>query len=95
MLSLRLPNDVESRLNQLAETTGRTKTFYAKEAILRYLDDMEDTYIAINRLESPSKRISLEDVENELALDDQMTEKWQVAWDERALKELKKIDKQA
>ena len=70
MLSLRLPNDVESRLNQLAETTGRTKTFYAKEAILRYLDDMEDTYIAINRLESPSKRISLEDVENELALDD-------------------------
>ena len=70
MLSLRLPNDVESRLNQLAETTGRTKTFYAKEAILRYLDDMEDTYIAINRLETPSKRISLEDVENELSLDD-------------------------
>ncbi len=70
MLSLRLSNDIESRLNQLAETTGRTKTFYAKEAILKYLDDMEDTYIAINRLETPSKRISLEDVENELGLDD-------------------------
>ncbi len=70
MLSLRLSNDVESRLNQLAETTGRTKTFYAKEAILKYLDDMEDTYIALNRLETPSKRISLEDVENELSLDD-------------------------
>lgn len=70
MLSLRLSNDVESRLNQLAETTGRTKSFYAKEAILKYLDDMEDTYIAINRLETPSKRISLEDVENELGLDD-------------------------
>ena len=70
MLSLRLSNDVESRLNQLAETTGRTKTFYAKEAILKYLDDMEDTYIAINRLETPSKRISLEDVEKELGLDD-------------------------
>jgi len=70
MLSLRLSNDVENRLNQLAETTGRTKTFYAKEAILKYLDDMEDTYIAINRLETPSKRISLEDVENELGLDD-------------------------
>ena len=51
MLSLRLSNDVESRLNKLAETTGRTKTFYAKEAILKYLDDMEDTYIAINRLQ--------------------------------------------
>jgi len=51
MLSLRLSNDVESRLNKLAETTGRTKTFYAKEAILKYLDDMEDTYIAIHRLQ--------------------------------------------
>jgi RHH-type rel operon transcriptional repressor/antitoxin RelB len=70
MLSLRLSNDVESRLNQLAERTGRTKTFYAKEAILKYLDDMEDTYIAINRLEKPSKRISLEEVEKELGLDD-------------------------
>ena len=70
MLSLRLSNDVESRLNKLAKTTGRTKTFYAKEAILKYLDDMEDTYIAINRLETPSKRISLEDVETELGLDD-------------------------
>ena len=70
MLSLRLSSDVESRLNKLAETTGRTKTFYAKEAILKYLDDMEDTYIAINRLETPSKRISLEDVETELGLDD-------------------------
>lgn len=70
MLSLRLSSDVESRLNKLAETTGRTKTFYAKEAILKYLDDMEDTYIAINRLETPSKRISLEDVESELGLDD-------------------------
>ena len=70
MLSLRLSSDVENRLNQLAKTTGRTKTFYAKEAILKYLDDMEDTYIAINRLEIPSKRISLEDVEKELGLDD-------------------------
>ena len=70
MLSLRLSNDVESRLNQLAERTGRTKTFYAKEAILKYLDDIEDTYIAINRLEKPSKRISLEEVEKELGLDD-------------------------
>ena len=70
MLSLRLSNDVETRLNQLAETTGRTKSFYAKEAIIKYLDDMEDTYVAINRLEKPSKRISLEDVEKELGLDD-------------------------
>jgi RHH-type rel operon transcriptional repressor/antitoxin RelB len=70
MLSLRLSNDIESRLDALAETTGRTKSFYAKEAIVKYLDEMEDTYIAINRLEKPAKRVSLEDVEKELGLDE-------------------------
>lgn len=70
MLSLRLPNDIEKRLSELAETTGRTKSFYAKEAILKYLDEMEETYIAINRLEKPAKRISLDDVEKELGLDE-------------------------
>ena len=68
MLSLRLSNDIESRLSKLAETTGRTKSFYAKEAIVKYLDEMEDTYIAIDRLEKPAKRISLADVEKELGL---------------------------
>ena len=66
MLSLRLSDDVEARLAQLAETTGRTKTFYAKEAILRYLDEMEDTYIALSRLENPGKRVSQDDVEKML-----------------------------
>jgi RHH-type transcriptional regulator, rel operon repressor / antitoxin RelB len=70
MLSIRLSSDVESRLNQLAESTGRTKTFYAKEAILKYLDDMEDTYVAIDRLEKPGKRIPLDNVEKELGLED-------------------------
>ena len=70
MLSLRLSNDIESRLGKLAETTGRSKSFHAKEAIVKYLDEMEDTYIAINRLEKPVKRVSLEDVEKELALDE-------------------------
>ena len=48
MLSLRLPIEIESRLMQLAKSTGRTKTFYAKEAIIKYLDEMEDTYIALS-----------------------------------------------
>ncbi|MCC7517359.1 MAG: TraY domain-containing protein [Pseudomonadales bacterium] len=59
MLAIRLPQDVENRLTQLAAKTGRTKTFYAKEAILEHLDDMEDKYLAINRLENPGKRWSL------------------------------------
>lgn len=70
MLSLRLSNDIENRLAQLAESTGRTKSFYAKEAIVKYLDEMEDTYIAISRVEKPGKRVSMEDVEAELGLED-------------------------
>jgi len=42
MLAIRLPEDIEKRLAQLAAKTGRTKTFYAKEAILEHFDDLED-----------------------------------------------------
>ncbi len=51
MLAIRLPEDIERRLEALAEATGRTKTFYAREAILEYLDDMEDAYLAGKRME--------------------------------------------
>jgi RHH-type rel operon transcriptional repressor/antitoxin RelB len=70
MLSLRLDAELESRLAKLADLTGRTKTFYAKEAIQRYLDEMEETYLALSRLEKPGKRLSMADVERELGLDD-------------------------
>jgi RHH-type rel operon transcriptional repressor/antitoxin RelB len=46
MLVIRLSEEIESRLASLARITGRTKTFYAREAILEYLDDMEDLYLA-------------------------------------------------
>ena len=51
MLAIRLPPDVESRLDALAKTTGRTKTFYAREAILAHLDNLEDLYMAEHELE--------------------------------------------
>jgi len=46
MLAIRLPAEVETRLEALAKATGRTKTFYAREAILEHLDDLEDLYLA-------------------------------------------------
>ena len=46
MLAIRLPAEIEARLENLAKLTGRTKTFYAREAILEYLEDMEDLYLA-------------------------------------------------
>jgi RHH-type rel operon transcriptional repressor/antitoxin RelB len=50
MLAIRLPEEVEKRLGALAKATGRTKTFYAREAILEHLDDLEDIYLAEQRL---------------------------------------------
>ncbi len=69
MLAIRLPEDIENRLKELADKTGRTKTFYAKEAILEHLADMEDKYLALNRLENPGKRWSLDELEQDLDLD--------------------------
>jgi RHH-type rel operon transcriptional repressor/antitoxin RelB len=51
MLAIRLPNTIEKRLEKLAQKTGRTKTFYAREAILAHLADLEDLYLAEERLE--------------------------------------------
>lgn len=66
MLAIRLPADIENRLDALAKATGRTKTFYAREAILEYLDDLEDLYLAERELEAirsgQSKTIPLEEV---------------------------------
>jgi RHH-type rel operon transcriptional repressor/antitoxin RelB len=46
MLALRLPADVEERLAHIAKLTGRTKTYYATQAIIRQIEDIEDYYLA-------------------------------------------------
>ncbi len=51
MLAIRLPAEIEDRLEALAKATGRTKTFYVREAILEHIDDLEDVYLAEKRLE--------------------------------------------
>jgi RHH-type rel operon transcriptional repressor/antitoxin RelB len=73
-VSIRLPDDVANRLNQLAALTGRSKSFYITEAILEHLDDLEDVYLAEKRLEDiragRSKTYTLEEVERDLGLAD-------------------------
>lgn len=74
MLALRLPEDIEARLATLAKATGRTKSYYAKEAILTHLEDLEDAYMAeaayLRFRQSGEKGISLEEVERHLGLAD-------------------------
>jgi RHH-type rel operon transcriptional repressor/antitoxin RelB len=50
MLALRLPPEIEKRLDALAKLTGRSKSYYAREAILEHLDNLEDIYLAEQRL---------------------------------------------
>ena len=69
MLAIRISHNIEQRLQHLAQRTGRTKTYYAREALLRYIEDMEDEYIALSRLETPTKRWTLDELEKEIDLD--------------------------
>jgi len=59
---------IENRLNALAQETGRTKTTLAREAILEYIDDLEDYYLAESRARKNRKTIPLDDVERQLGL---------------------------
>ncbi|CAG0995340.1 MAG: ribbon-helix-helix protein, CopG family [Rhizobiaceae bacterium] len=69
MLALRLPPDIEKRLDDLARKTGRTKSFYAREAILEYLADMEDAYLAEQRMRDNPEFVEFEDVLRNLDID--------------------------
>lgn len=70
MLTLRLQKDLEKRLENLAKKTGRTKSYYAREAILEYLDEQEDYQIAIARLQKKRPTIPIKEVEKLLGLED-------------------------
>ena len=73
MLAIRLPERIEKRLARLAKRTGRTKTYYAREAILKHLEDLEDIYLAEKRMEAiesgREKTIPLEEIMRQHGLD--------------------------
>jgi RHH-type rel operon transcriptional repressor/antitoxin RelB len=72
--SIRLPEEVERRLNALAEKTGRTKAFYIREMIMNHIDDLEDYYLAadvVERLRKGQERtFTAREVRQDLGLDD-------------------------
>ena len=74
MLAIRLPESIEKRLEELARRTGRTKTFYVREALLQHLEDLEDRYLAERALErtrsGESRTSSLAQVKKRLGLKD-------------------------
>ena len=63
MLTVRLPADIEKRLDLLAKRTGRTRNFHVRQAILRHL---EDYYLARRRLSRKAARVTLEELERDV-----------------------------
>lgn len=74
MINFRADEELHARLDRLARLTGRTKTFYVREAVGAYLDDLEDAYLAdrvMERVEQGEETVhDLAEVERELGLAD-------------------------
>jgi RHH-type rel operon transcriptional repressor/antitoxin RelB len=72
--SIRLPDDIEKRLEDLAKKTGRTKASHIREMIIEKIDDIEDYYLAAHRSEllrrGKDKVFSSKQVRTELGLGD-------------------------
>jgi RHH-type rel operon transcriptional repressor/antitoxin RelB len=74
MIAVRVPEEIEMRLDRLAKLTGRTKTYYVREAIEDHLDDLEEAYLAEKVLEKVrsgrEKLIPFEDIMKQYGLED-------------------------
>jgi len=68
MLSIRLDPEIERRLAELAQRTGRTKSYYARELIEGNLEDLEDRYLAEARLEKRRPPLTSHQVRKKLGL---------------------------
>jgi len=64
---IELPDkEIEARLERLAQKTGRSKSFYVRQALQEFLEDREDYLLGLARLEAGDRRLSLEEAEKEL-----------------------------
>lgn len=69
MLAIKLPEEIENCLAELAAKTERAKTYYVREAIREHLDEIEERYLAVDRLEKAGKRWALDEVEKGIDLE--------------------------
>ncbi|KEZ77946.1 type II toxin-antitoxin system RelB family antitoxin [Salinisphaera hydrothermalis] len=74
MINFRADDELDARLTRLAQLTGRTKTFYVRQAVESQLDDLEDIYLAdqvMSRVDDKSEATyNLDDIERDLGLAD-------------------------
>lgn len=68
MLSVRLDPELEARLNELAEATGRSKSHYVRQALEEFLEDRADYLLAISLLEKSEPTMGIDELTRELGL---------------------------
>ncbi|MCP5536389.1 MAG: ribbon-helix-helix protein, CopG family [Akkermansiaceae bacterium] len=70
MIAVRLDKETENRLAKLAKQTGRTKSYYLREALHEYLQDMEDYYLGMGILKEGGRLYTAAEAKRELGLND-------------------------
>ncbi len=70
LVAVRLPEQLDLKLNNLAKETGRSKSYYMKKALTQFIEDREDYLLAVAAMEENSPSIPYEKIRKELGLDD-------------------------
>lgn len=70
MLAVRLDSNLEGKLNHLARQTGRSKSYYVKQALENFLEEREEYLLALAVLEKNEPTRSIAEVRKELGLED-------------------------
>jgi RHH-type transcriptional regulator, rel operon repressor / antitoxin RelB len=68
MVTLSLSSQVENRLSILAHELGKKKEELLQDAIISYLEDLEDIRDAEYRLDNPESYLTLDELEKSLDL---------------------------
>jgi RHH-type rel operon transcriptional repressor/antitoxin RelB len=69
-MAVQIPAEIESRIDALADRTGESRDDLVREALLAYLEDMDDVAIAREHLIHPDDTLSLQEMKKNLGLDD-------------------------
>ena len=68
IITVRIPDEIEKRLEKLSSKTKRPKSFYIKDMLEKYLEEYEDAFLALDRLnEKNAKYYTTEEVEKLLS----------------------------
>ena len=69
-MAVQITAEIESRIDALADRTGESRDDLVREALLAYLEDMDDVAIAREHLIHPDETLSLQEMKKNLGLDD-------------------------